>query len=327
MSVTRLRDLETKEVSLVTRAANKRTFLILKNQEGDPMDGEDILKAVLDSDIENEAQVDEVMKSAELSDQAQAAIKGALRLVAAYKDEVPAEVVNKLFGVEVEKKAPPVPPPPAEDEEEEEEEVPVDEEEETPVPPEPKGKKQPPVTKKKGCDDKMEKCAPVKKSDGTWDLDTFPEDMRPVMADIFKSQEEAVQKANNLEIALKAEKDSQRTKEFVAKAAELDQLVLKSDELGGVLKTIADSVPAETYGKLDQVLKAANEGLRQCGLLKQRGSDFTNRAGDGAWKRIEAEATKIVEKGEGLTHEQAIDRVLKEQPNLYQDYLDEQKRK
>jgi len=56
----------------------------------------DELLELLKLDLENEDQVDETLQKAKLSDKALKAVKGALRLLNAYKDELPKDILNTL---------------------------------------------------------------------------------------------------------------------------------------------------------------------------------------------------------------------------------------
>lgn len=92
--IRQLGKLGTYEVSLVPRGANKKRFALRKSEDTQ-MD--EILKAVLESDLDNEAQIDKVLKAAKLSDKAQGAIKGMVKLAAGFKDELPKDLL-KLLG-------------------------------------------------------------------------------------------------------------------------------------------------------------------------------------------------------------------------------------
>lgn len=85
-----LTNLRTDEVSLVPRGANKKTFAIAK---GHPMKM-DVLKALLDTPIENEAAAVEVFKG--VSEKGQAALLGAVRILNAFREELPADAVVSI---------------------------------------------------------------------------------------------------------------------------------------------------------------------------------------------------------------------------------------
>jgi hypothetical protein len=93
-----LRDLKVEEVSLVRRGANRKRFLLLKSALGgdSAMYDETLLDRVLSTDLENEDEIEQVLKAKGLSEKATNAVKGALRLLNAYKDELPPDIINTL---------------------------------------------------------------------------------------------------------------------------------------------------------------------------------------------------------------------------------------
>jgi hypothetical protein len=90
-----LHDLKVEEVSLVPKGANRKRFLILKALGGDAM-SDDMLSRILDTHVENEWHIDEVLKAQGLSEKATNAVKGALRLLNAFRDELPNDILNTL---------------------------------------------------------------------------------------------------------------------------------------------------------------------------------------------------------------------------------------
>lgn len=90
-TIRQLGKLQTLEVSLVPKGANKRRFALRK---GDTMD--EILKAVLELDLDNEEQIDKILKADGMSDKARAACKAMLKIATGFKDEMPADLMTKL---------------------------------------------------------------------------------------------------------------------------------------------------------------------------------------------------------------------------------------
>lgn len=291
----RLSDLEAVEVSLVPKAANKRRFLIFKSEEEEkPM--EEILKAILETDLEDEKKVDEVLKAAKLSDKAQNAVKGALRLLNAYKDELPKDVMKTLAGLAGYGYPEPTEKAKAQDEDEK---------------------------KKK---EKYGYPAPTKKEDGTYDFSSIPEEVRPAIEALWKEHETAVKKAEELEKVLKEERDKQARKEYIQKAVtEFASLPVKPEEFGLILKGLAEKAPDE-YAKLEGVLKAANEAIQKGALYAEIGRSG-GLAGGSAMAKIEAAANSLVQKDANMTKEQAIAKALEMHPELYTEYLQETQRR
>ncbi len=280
----------------------------------------DILKAVLETNLEDEAQADEVLKAAGLSEEAMSAVKGSLRLLTAYKEELPGGILATmadLGGFAVPEKTV--------------EKVvkakfnPEDEEMKGEL------EKRVKAAMDEHCSkcDKVKKCdvpkVPIKKADGSLDLSNVPEDMRPTVELIWKEHEEAVQKAAKLEADLHAEQELRETGLYVQKAATFKNLPVKPEEFGPVMQQIAKAAP-DAYAKLEPVLKAADEGMAT--VLKPVGSDSAAKQGSPAWNQIEAKATTLVQKAEKpMTQAAAISEVIRQEPQLYTEYLNEQRKR
>lgn len=93
-----LSDLRPIEVSLVDRPAVRRKFLILKRDGGAPMDEETVRELLDIMTIPTEGET-ELIAKAGVSGRAATAVKGALRLLAAYKDELPDDLMCDLAGI------------------------------------------------------------------------------------------------------------------------------------------------------------------------------------------------------------------------------------
>lgn len=277
----RLENLEVAEVSIVPRGANKKKFLIFKEVDS-PM--EEILKAVLETPLENEAEVDRMLKAAKLSEKAQGAVRGALKILSAYREELPKDILNTLAGLA--------------------------------------GYGYPAPTEKEGKE-KYKYPAPAKKADGSYDFSGIPEEVRPMVEALWKQNEEAVKKAEELEKVLKAEREERLRKEYIAKAAGFKHLPVKPEEFGLVLKGLAEKAPEE-YSKVEGLLKVVDEALGQGKLFSELGRSGEG-AGGSAWAKIEKAASEIVQKDGKLTREQAVAKVLDEHPELYEEYLRERR--
>lgn len=296
---------------------------------------EDVVKAILETDLENEERVDEVLKSANVSDKATAAVKGALRLLNAYKSEVPSDLIAKIIKAD------------AAEEEEEEEEAPAEggAPEKGKVPPQflkaKKAKKSEDAAKAEGGKEEdmketcksSDECPLVKKSaDGKIDLENVPVAIRPQLQLVFKQNEEIIAKAAQLEAKatelenqLKAEKDRRKLDEFVTKAkSEYSHLPGKAEELGAVLKSASETMTTAQFSQFETVLKSAEE-VAKTGM-KPLGSDLPREgSGNSAWDEIVGKAKSLVQKSDNLTEPQAISLVLRNEPELYKRYLAEGK--
>lgn len=145
-----------------------------------------------------------------------------------------------------------------------------------------------------------------------------------------ESSDAALKQANDAIATMKTEA---RRKRFT------DEVMGKSDANGSmwagevaknvsVLETLADSVgeDSEVFKDFVAQQRATAAQLKASGLFKEVGS---SQGGDGsgasAWDRIDAEAKKIAT-DEKVSHAEAVGLVAKRQPQLYAEYLSEQRR-
>lgn len=91
--ITELTELKALEVSLVDAGANKKKRFPIFKQE---LDMDEILKAVLETEVDEEAKLGEWLEKAKLSDKGKAAVTSVLRMLSAYKDELPKDVLDAL---------------------------------------------------------------------------------------------------------------------------------------------------------------------------------------------------------------------------------------
>ena len=150
-------------------------------------------------------------------------------------------------------------------------------------------------------------CGGVKKNIGFDEaevLKSMPENLREAYIKM-RSQKEAAEEIvrKNAEEKLEAE--------AVAKAATLKSLPVEQEVLVGIIKNCDPAV-------VDVLAAAAaaidNTTLDEVGKSNPNGPDVD------AWEKIEAEADKVA-KRDSVTKQKAIAIVLKEQPELYKNYL------
>lgn len=137
-------------------------------------------------------------------------------------------------------------------------------------------------------------------------LKSLPENLREAfvkMREQKNAAEEQVRKA--------AEEKAEA--EAVAKAATLKAIPVEQDVLVGILKNCDQSV-------ID-VLGAAAEAIETTllGEVGKRGAQVNT--GDDAWGKLEAKAEEIA-KRDSITKQKAFDTAIKENPDLYKEYLD-----
>lgn len=286
-----LSDIQPGEVSLVHRGANSRRWALAK---ADETIVDDTIVGILEKAHDDEAALIAELEKAGSDEETVKAAVGAFRLLKSVQAELP-EAAAELLGA-----APAAPAP-----------------EPTPAAP---------VAKE---DKDMPEGVPVQKDDGSWDLSGVPEEQRAGLEVILKAHDSEItglrselatereQREEATAIA-KAERERRETAEFIAKAEELEHIPLAAGEFGPVLKEISELVPAETFEKLETVLKGANAALEQSDLFRELGAGGTG--GSDAETRIEKAAEQLRESDPDLTKEQAIAKALEQNPDLYVAY-------
>jgi hypothetical protein len=169
---------------------------------------------------------------------------------------------------------------------------------------------------------------PVLKEDGTWDLDGVPDEQRATLEPVFKAQEAMLTELKDTRERLEKSEQALAEKQFIAKAKDELPALAAASRLGPVLKAAHEHLDEETFGELEAILKAANEQVETGDLFKELGrAALTDESQTGdAWSEIEKAADALIEKdSEGLTREQAIDKVMKtaEGRKLYSRYQTE----
>lgn len=138
--------------------------------------------------------------------------------------------------------------------------------------------------------------------------------------DILKNADPAVQEVLK---SLKAQKEAAeeatrqmlekaKHEEAVAKAKELKSLPVEEDKLVEVLKSISPEV--------HEILKAAAKVVEDAGIFTEVGKRSTGHSGADAWTRIEKKAEEIKVR-DGITFEAAVSKAIKENPELYKEYV------
>ena len=142
-----------------------------------------------------------------------------------------------------------------------------------------------------------------------------------VNPEVRKRMEDLEKRAKDAEELVKNEREERIAKEYIAKATGFQSLPVKPEEFGLVLKSLAEKDP-ESYAKLEGLLKATDEAITKGALFAEFGRGGT--ASGGTMEKAEALAKEVVQKNAGMTKEQALTKVFKENPGLYQQYVKEQ---
>lgn len=292
--LTELTELNALEVSLVDAGANKKKRFPVFKQEKENMDQE-ILKAVLETEVDEEASpaLGEWLEKQKISEKGQAAVRSVLRMLSAYKDELPKDVLDKLADVA----GYPMPKAKAA--------MPEDEEDKYPMPKDKTKKKDEEVCKME--QDKTPELDEIQKAQAT-------------EIDALRKQNEEINKK------LKAETDKRELAEWIQKAEnDLSHYPGKSSqELGTLLKGLHDKDP-EFAKQQFEVFKSASDAFASSGILGEAGRSGALSGGGSAWDKVEKMAEGLVEKSEDIhmTKEKAVVKVLEARPDLYSQYLRE----
>lgn len=168
----------------------------------------------------------------------------------------------------------------------------------------------------------------TKNEDGTWDFSGVPDEQRGFFQEMIAKQDKADRELAEARERIAKADEKLREKEIIAKAEEQFKTVAATDELVPVLKEAQESMSAESFAKLEAILATANERIEKGALFTEMGRSSLNGAalsGGDAWAKIEKAADDLVEKSDGLSHAQAVDRVLstREGAELYSLYMRE----
>ena len=164
--------------------------------------------------------------------------------------------------------------------------------------------------KQKECgEDSKKECGEnSKKGESSFDeeetMKSMPEPVRQMFAKM-KAQKEAAEEE------LRKSKEAEIQSKAVAKAAQLKALPVETEKLVEVLKGCSPEL-------LDMLttINAAIEGT----VLDEVGKSAGGSAGADAWSKIEAKAEEVA-KRDHVTKQKAVSIAIKENPDLYKEYL------
>lgn len=154
-----------------------------------------------------------------------------------------------------------------------------------------------------------------KNEDGSLDLSGIPKEMRPAVEQLWKQQEAATVKAEETERVLKAEREERITKEHITKAEGYKNLSVEVDKFGPILKKVSEALNKDELAEFDRVLKGADDSLE--GFLKEIGSNAGNEDADdkSAFGQL-TKAAEVIAKRDNITKEQAFVKAMDENPDL-----------
>tara|TARA_R110002012_G_scaffold126758_1_gene278794 strand:- start:3409 stop:4338 length:930 start_codon:yes stop_codon:yes gene_type:complete len=295
-------ELETVEVSLVDKGANRRTFAIRKAEKRTMQ----VIDAILSAPFEHRAAVAEHLKKMEMSPQATEAVEAAMQLLSAVQEEMPEDMMKQLMAMAGM----------AKEEEEEAEKAEGDEEEEAPEATEEAAE----ALAEEGAEAAEEE---TEKEDDEEEMQkrlaALPKDMRGMVEQLWKSNRSEIAKREELEGQIKKAEQEKRLGNFITKArADFSSLPAKPEDLGAFMSGL--DVEAAAFAQ--SLLKSANEMIATGSITSEIGKSSTDAQELDSISKAERMAAEIVEK-EGITKAAARGKVWKQNPELYAAYQQE----
>ena len=310
MAITALTDVETLEVSLVPAGASSS----------------------------EDTQFDTIVKSADLSEETGQALKGAMKILNAYSDTLPADaairILAKGLGVEKMEEEDEAEAKKAEEDEEDDAEK-AEHEEEDVAEEESSLAEDMQATELEGEEAEEEDVAEAVEEEEEEEeeltektiqksLKKLPASVRGQVSALWKSNREEIKKRQKLEKALEVERDERLRKEYVVKAEkDFPHIPGKSsEELGIMLKTLSSLAP-QIAKDLETVFKSVSTTIEKADLFKEFGTNSETGGGANAYAKLDTMAKEMVQKSGG-SYALAFSEVMKKHPELYSQYLEEQ---
>ena len=169
----------------------------------------------------------------------------------------------------------------------------------------------------------------VKAAEGlSIDISKLDETTQAVVAQLIKSNETLNSHNDTLKKSVEAMVDEQRTEKFQKKAAsEFKHIPGTTEDMGAILKEL-DALSPELAGKVDGILKAADELLKKnAQIYRAVGTAGASAAGGSIASDVEARADELRKASQGtdnvLTPAQATLKALEQDPDSYTRHREE----
>lgn len=272
-----LRDVEVQFISFVPRGANKKQFLVVKEDVK-----EDIVRTILETP---DGDLAKALQGAGLEGEGAEALVGAAKVLKAYKDALPENAIAllaKCAGLAL---------------------------------PESMKKDMPNGDGKAGEGTGKEKKEGQVGGDLSKEsLEKLDPGVRALLEKALEERDQATVKADQALSLAKELKDEKVLKEYVEKAEDLPHLPIEPLKFGPVMKALGEAHPAE-FAEVYRLLKAVDAIVEKSALFSEIG-----KAGQGnsAEAQIYAKARAMVAKDGDLTFEEAVEKVMDLEPELYE---------
>lgn len=155
------------------------------------------------------------------------------------------------------------------------------------------------------------------------EMSKIPDTVKKQVEELFKSHTELIKEKEDILKELNDVRTKQKEREYINKAKEFKKIPIEPEKFGLVLKNIAEN-SKEDYEEITRVLKAIDELALNSDSFSEYGSSISDEGGSNAWAKIQKLADNLVQKDTSLTKQKAINKVLELNPELYQEYLNEQ---
>lgn len=148
-----------------------------------------------------------------------------------------------------------------------------------------------------------------------------PEPLRKMLEDLEKSAQDATARANAAEEILKAERVARANSESIEKAKAWKFLGLDAEKVGPALRQLAE-INEELAKSVEEALNSVNAQAESANIFAEIGKSANPTTGD-AYTQLTSLAKSLTEAKTGTTFEQAFADAVKQNPDLYSQYLSE----
>lgn len=273
-----LHDVEVQFISFVPRGANKKQFLVVKEDMK-----EDIVKTILETPDEDLAKT---LQEAGLKGEGAEALVGASKLLKAYKDALPENAIallSKCTGLAMTESL----------------------------------KKDLPGIAGTGI--KEQAVGDLSKES----ISKMEPQTQAIVKQLLDENNAIKAEAREARQIAKELKDEKILKEYIEKAGDLPNLPIEVLKFAPVMKALGDEHPAE-FAEVYRVLKAADAIIEKSAAFSEIGKAGSASSAE---SRIYAKARAMVAKDGDLTLEEAVEKVMDLEPELYQQAESERQEK
>ena len=281
-----LSNLKPLKVSLVKRGANlKKRFPITKSEEQE-MDWNEVLKAVIITEIDQDKELDEFLKASEdMEEEGKKAIKAAMRILASFKEKIPEEAMNKiaaLAGFESKR---------CSDEE-----------------------------MKKELDEVKKQLEEAKKGDSDMSMS---EEIKKQFDDMRKEHQNELERVRK---QLEEQTDANKLAEWISKAEKQLEFYpdKTAQELGAKLFKLEKADPELAKEQFEDMVNVSKK-LEQSRMFEEVGVTGRGDQANSIIEIVAKEADEMIKANPKLTKEQAEAMVYKNNPKYYAAYLNSSK--